>query len=87
MPASAAKSKKTVGTYEARTKLSELLDLVERGRTITITRHDRSIAKLVPAGEPQVDRTVFAKIRAMRERLSLGKGESAKELIDAGRRI
>ena len=87
MPARAAKFPKPVGTYEARTKLSELLDLVERGRTITITRHDRAIAKLVPAGEAPVDHTVFARIRALRERMALGKGESAKELIDAGRRI
>ena len=72
---------------EAKAKLSELLDFVERGRTITITRHDRDIAKLVPAGEASVDRTVFVRIRALRERIALGKGESAKELIDAGRRI
>jgi prevent-host-death family protein len=80
-------NQKTVGAYEAKSKLSELLDLVERGRTVTITRHARSIAKLVPAGEPAVDRTVFSRIRAMRERLALGAGESAKELINEGRRI
>jgi len=77
----------TVGAYMAKSKLSELLDQVERGRTITITRHARKIARLVPAEDPEVDRTVFSSIRAMRERLSLGKGESAKELITAGRRI
>jgi len=80
-------SSKTVGAYEAKSKLSELLDLVERGRTITITRHARNVARLVPAKEVAVDGRVFARIRAMRERLSLGKGESAKELIVAGRRI
>jgi prevent-host-death family protein len=80
-------SSKSVGAYEAKSKLSELLDLVERGRTITITRHARDVARLVPAGESVVDRDVFARIRAMRERLSLGKGESAKDLINAGRRI
>ena len=87
MPKSTTESKRTVGAYEAKSKLSELLDLVERGKTVTITRHARSIAKLVPAGEPAVDRTVFSRIRAMRERLVLGAGESAKELINAGRRI
>jgi len=61
--------------------------MVERGRTVTITRHARRVAKLVPAGDPAVDPTVFARIREMRERLTLGAGESAKELIDAGRRI
>jgi prevent-host-death family protein len=81
------KSFKTVGAYEAKSKLSELLDQVERGQTIVITRHARSVARLVPVDDPAVDRTVFSRIRAMRDRLSLGKGESAKELINAGRRI
>jgi prevent-host-death family protein len=87
MAVSTITATKTVGAYEAKSKLSELLDLVERGKTVTITRHARSIARLVPAAEPSVDRMVFSHIRAMRERLALGAGESAKELINAGRRI
>jgi prevent-host-death family protein len=38
----------TVGAFEAKTKLSELLDMVERGEEITITRHGEPIARLVP---------------------------------------
>jgi prevent-host-death family protein len=87
MTNSSATSSKSVGAYEAKSKLSELLDLVERGQTITITRHARDVAKLVPAGEAVVNRDVFARIRALRERLAVGKGESAKDLINAGRRI
>jgi prevent-host-death family protein len=78
---------KTVGAYEAKSKLSELLDLVERGRSITITRHARNIARLVPADEPAVDRSVFTRIRTLHSRLALGKGESARDLINSGRRI
>jgi prevent-host-death family protein len=78
---------KVVGAYEAKSKLSELLDLVERGRTVTITRHARTVARLVPADEPAVDRTVFARIRALHSRLSSPQGESARDLIGAGRRI
>jgi prevent-host-death family protein len=33
---------------EAKTRLSELLDAVERGEMIVITRHGRRIARLVP---------------------------------------
>jgi prevent-host-death family protein len=87
MATTPALSSKTVGAYEAKSKLSELLDLVEQGRTITITRHARNVARLIPAEDREVDRAVFARIRAMRERLHLGVGESAKELINAGRRI
>ena len=38
-----------VGAYEAKTHLPQLLDRVEGGETITITRHGKPVAKLVPA--------------------------------------
>jgi hypothetical protein len=41
----------------------------------------------LPAKAP-MDRTVFARIRALRERLAIGKGEApVKELVNTGRRI
>ena len=42
----------TVGSFEAKTKLAELLDKVEAGEPVTITRHGRPVAKLVPAARP-----------------------------------
>ena len=39
----------TVGSYEAKTHLPQLLERVERGETITITRHGKPVARLVPA--------------------------------------
>ena len=38
-----------IGTFEAKNKLSELLDRVEAGEEITITRHGKAVARLVPA--------------------------------------
>ena len=38
----------TVGAYEAKTHFSELLDKVESGQEITITKHGTPVAKLVP---------------------------------------
>ena len=38
----------TIGAFEAKTKFSELLDQVSRGAEITITRHEKPVAKLVP---------------------------------------
>lgn len=40
---------KTVGVSEAKTHLAQLLDDVERGEEITITRHGRPVAKLIGA--------------------------------------
>lgn len=40
----------TIGAYEAKTRLAELLDRVERGEQIVITRHGKPIARLVSEG-------------------------------------
>jgi prevent-host-death family protein len=37
-----------VGAFEAKNKLGQLLDLVERGEEVTITRHGKEVARLVP---------------------------------------
>ena len=42
---------RTVGAYEAKTYLPSLLDEVEAGEIITITRHGVPVAKLIPARE------------------------------------
>lgn len=53
---------------EAKTHLPQLLDDVERGETILITRHGRPIARLVPEADrrqAEINQAV-ANIRAMR---------------------
>ena len=37
-----------IGAYEAKTHLPRLLDRVAHGESLTITRHGRPIARLVP---------------------------------------
>lgn len=44
-----------VPASQAKTHLPQLLDDVERGETIVITRHGRSIARIVPEAERQKD--------------------------------
>src|SRR5260370_35004784 len=41
-----------VGAFEAKNKLGQLLDLVERGEEVIITRHGKEVARLVPPKEP-----------------------------------
>jgi prevent-host-death family protein len=78
----------TVGAYEAKTHLAELLDRVERGERILITRHGRAVAQLVPVpGAP--DRTVdeaIEGIRGFRKGRRLGPGLTVRDLIEDGRR-
>ncbi len=62
-----------IGAFEAKNRLGHLLDLVEQGEEITITRHGRPVARLVPprlgAGREQAK----AAIQRLRERAEQGK--------------
>lgn len=78
----------TAGAYEAKTHLSALLDRVEKGERIAITRHGRVVALLVP---PQGARrhTVGEVVRALKEfrcGRPLGPGLTVRDLVDEGRR-
>ncbi len=78
----------TVGAYEAKTHLSELLEKVEAGEEITITKHGTPIAKLVPIKKeatPEERRAAIGRIQKLSSRLSLG-GLKVKDLINEGRR-
>ena len=77
---------KQVGVYDAKSHLSELLDQVEQGETITITRHGKAVAKLVPLEAPKRD--VSAVIAAIRENRKGNRldGLTIKELINEGRK-
>lgn len=78
----------TVGAYEAKTHLSELLEKVEAGEEITITRHGAPVAKLVPVKKRASADERIAAIRRIQElssSLSLN-GQKIKDLIREGRR-
>ncbi|MGQ9573573.1 MAG: type II toxin-antitoxin system Phd/YefM family antitoxin [Dehalococcoidia bacterium] len=77
---------KQIGVYEAKAQLPRLLEEVERGESITITRHGRPVARLVPVRGRR--RSVGEAIEAIREfrkghRLD---GITTRELIEEGRR-
>jgi len=60
-----------IGAFEAKNKLGQLLDRVERGEEIVITRHGKAVARLAPAGAGRdVDRAREA-ARRIRERAKL----------------
>ncbi len=65
---------------EAKAKWAELLDEVERGRTIRITRHGKTIARVVPETEVRAAEVAeaIARLRALREKV--GKAPLAEVL-------
>ncbi|MHB1191858.1 MAG: type II toxin-antitoxin system Phd/YefM family antitoxin [Longimicrobiales bacterium] len=78
----------TVGAYQAKTHLAELLDRVERGERVVITRHGRPVAVLSPppgAADRTADEAVDALLSQRRGR-RLGPNLTVRDLIDEGRR-
>lgn len=55
-----------VGAFEAKNTLGSLLDRVENGEEIDITRHGKTVARLVPANggiDRETARAAFERIR------------------------
>ena len=80
-----------VGSFEAKTKLAELLNKVEAGESVTITRRGKAVAQLIAVkadGEQERMRALVEEIK--RTRVGRGKpagpGTTIAELIKAGRR-
>ena len=79
----------TVGTFEAKTHLSELLDKVGKGETITITRHGIPAAMLVPVGEAGKKLThkeIVEGMRALRKRIKPD-SMSVRKMVEEGKRF
>lgn len=78
--------KKQIGSYEAKTKLPQLLRQVKAGKSFTITNRGQAIADLVPSvGIRSKDKVAAVdKLKAfMREQPV--HGVNIKELIQTGR--
>jgi prevent-host-death family protein len=71
-----------VQASEAKTHLPQLLDDVERGETIVITRHGRPIARLVPDEDARQARARAAVAEILELRKRVGK-VPLQELLDA----
>lgn len=78
----------SIGFYEARTHLSELLDQVARGKKVLITRRGKPAALLSPPpAEAKKDvRQVIRQMKELRQGNVLGKDLSVRDLIEEGRR-
>ncbi len=73
---------------QAKTHLLQLLDEVERGETVIITRHGRAIARLAPEGDArqaEIDEAI-ASIEARRRRAASITVDEILSARDEGRR-
>jgi prevent-host-death family protein len=79
-----------VGVAEAKAKLSDLLDAVERGEDLVITRRGRPVAQVIPIEKPQepLKPLDLDALRAFRETLpeqKVSSGEFIRWMRDTDR--
>lgn len=81
---------RTAGIFEAKQNFSQLVDAVEAGEEVRITRHGREVARIVPVPKkpkPVSERRISRELRLMQELRSRVKpGPGWKELRDEGRK-
>ena len=77
-----------IGAVEAKTKLSQLLELVRQGERVTITKHGVPVAVLVPVQETHRERVedIIQEVEELRRRTKKGR-ESLRKLREEGRRF
>jgi prevent-host-death family protein len=79
----------SVGIFEAKNRLSELVERALRGEEIVITRRGEQVARLLPPEAPNARaqaRDLAARIRRSRAGQALGGAVTIREMIEEGRR-
>jgi prevent-host-death family protein len=74
----------TIGSHAAKTHLARLLDEVEAGNSVTITRHGREVARLVPPSRQSAQPDeIIAALRSERREVRRGRS-SVRKMIAEG---
>ena len=79
----------TLGIFEAKNRLSELVERAARGEEIVITRRGQSVARLMPPARPNAQgqaQALAERIRRSRAGHALGTGALLREMVEEGRR-
>jgi prevent-host-death family protein len=76
---------RTVGLFEAKQKLSELVERAKDGEPIGITRRGKLAALIVSAHRETSLKDIFDDIEQIRKRVKQRKGVTVRSLIEEGR--
>ncbi|MCX6411899.1 MAG: type II toxin-antitoxin system prevent-host-death family antitoxin [Actinobacteria bacterium] len=78
-----------ISVYEAKTHLSRLIADVEAGEEVTITRHGKPVARLVPATDTTDTRAAAVdRLRALKRELGVqATPEEIRSWIDDGKKL
>jgi len=75
-----------IGLFEAKQKLSEIVERAASGERIGITRRGKLAAIVVPAHPETSLKEIFQDIERIRKRAKMPKDLTVKDLIEEGRR-
>jgi len=80
---------RSIGLFQAKNRLSELVERASKGEEFMITRRGEEVAMLVPASrrKRRAPREVIEHIRQTRKGARLPKGYTLRRLIEEGRRF
>ncbi|HGG60015.1 MAG TPA: type II toxin-antitoxin system prevent-host-death family antitoxin [Gammaproteobacteria bacterium] len=87
----------TIGAYEAKTHLSNLLERIQKGERFIITKHGHPLAELIPVGgrDSKAVKQAIDELRALKNELRqkkvrrrdlLDEGETLRDLAHEGHR-
>jgi prevent-host-death family protein len=76
---------RTVGLFEAKQKLSELVDRAGRGERIGITRRGKLTAVISPPQPERSLKEIFAGMEEIRKRSKKPRNITTKNMIEEGR--
>ncbi len=76
---------RTIGLFEAKQKLSEIVERASEGEYIGITRRGKLAAVVVPAQPETSLKDIFDDIERIRKRARRPKGFKLRDLIEEGR--
>jgi prevent-host-death family protein len=76
---------RTVGLFEAKQKLSEIVERASEGERIGITRRGKLAAVVMPPQPRMGLREIFDGMEEVRRRVRRAKGFKIKDLIEEGR--
>jgi prevent-host-death family protein len=76
---------RTIGLFEAKQKLSEIVERAGKGERIGITRRGKLAAVLVSPHPETSAEEIFGEIEEIRKRIRRRKGITVKSLIAEGR--
>ena len=74
----------TISVAQAKARLSEILDRVEAGEEVVITRHGRAVAQLTAISRPKRQLRPLSAHRARLPRLRKSSAELLREARDEG---